>query len=233
MNESTHADEHGHEHKSALPSYINTPTSIGLGFLVILALLNFWHVLEESSFDLTTIGWVVLALVLGVTIGRLLAQHLSICTHAHFDNPKDISFILIVVFGSLVHTVFDGSVIHEGFGSSLSEGMIALIAIIGHEIVRTGILYKVLRTMSFPKLWSIISVFGVSVIGIASGFFISSVLSLERFEDIAHIVSGGLFIAVSVDLYYYLKYHHGTLKKGYLLIGVIVAFFLQFLHIEH
>ena len=208
-------------------------TSVGLGFLATISIAGFWHEIKESAFSVDSILISLVLILFGFLVGRSLAKHLSVCSHDHSDHPKDYWFIGIVVLGSLVHTFFDGSIVHEGFSESIVEGFILLLAILGHEIIRTIVLYKVLRVMSFPKKVAILSVFGVSLLGIFLGFTFSSIMSLGKYEGFGHLISGTLFVAVATDLFYYLRSHGGKIKKEFLFLGVLLVFVLHFLHIGH
>lgn len=208
-------------------------TSVGLGFLLALSFFGFWHEISETSFSKESIIFSLLAIASGLFVGKILAKHLSVCSHEHIDSPKDAGFLFLIVLGSLVHTIFDGSILHEGFSHSIQEGFIFLFAILGHEFVRTTILYKILRTMSFPKVVAGFSVFGISVLGILGGLFLSLIFSFEEYEGLAHIISGGLFVAVATDLYYYLKFHGGKIKWNFVFLGIIIVYIIQFFHIGH
>ncbi|MBP7845979.1 MAG: hypothetical protein KA007_00930 [Candidatus Pacebacteria bacterium] len=220
------------EQKTKKFKFLNM-SSLGLGFLATISVSSFWHEIEESAFSVDSILISLLFIVAGFLIGRSLAKHLSFCTHDHVDDAKDVWFLVIVVVGSLVHTFFDGSIVHEGFSVSIAEGSILLLAILGHEIIRTTVLYNVLRAMSFPKKIALLSVFGVSVLGIFLGFVFSSFISIGEYEGLGHLVSGALFVAVATDLFYYIKHHGGRIKMGFLIFGSILVFVINFLHIGH
>ena len=212
---------------------MNTPTSkkyfaksasIGLGFLLFLSLNQMYHFVHESDFSTGSIILGLSVLVCAVGVGRILAKHLSVCTHEHTDDV-DVTFILLLVIGSLIHTVFDGSVIHESFSNGVGEGVGVLSAIIFHEIIRTSILYRIIRVMGFKKSLALISVFGVSFLGIVGGYALGGFISqFHEYENIAHLVSGGMFIAVTTDLYYYIKHHYGKVSIAPVILGMVIAY---------
>lgn len=209
---------------STSKKYFAVSASIGLGFLVFLSLSQMFHYVDESGFSASSVVLGLTVLFGAVGLGRILAKHLSVCTHEHTDDV-DLTFILLLMVGSLIHTVFDGSVIHESFSSGIGEGLGVLSAILFHEVVRTSILYKVIRVMGFKKSLALISVFGVSVLGIAGGYVLGGFTSqFHEYEGVAHLVSGGMFIAVTTDLYYYIKHHYKKVSIAPVILGMVIAY---------
>ncbi len=205
-------------------SYMTKSASLGLGFLVFLSLSQMYHFVHESNFSLESIILGLSVLIFSVGVGRILAKHLSVCTHEHTDDV-DITFILLLVIGSLIHTIFDGSVIHESFSSGVAEGVGVLAAILFHEIVRTSILYRIIRLMGFKKSLALLSVFGVSFLGVAGGYALGGFISrFHEYESIAHLISGGMFVAVTTDLYYYIRYHYGKVRIVPVMSGMVIAY---------
>lgn len=212
--------------KEKSKKYFAYVASIGLGFLALLSCGQLSHFVEDggNTFSHLLIAGVVLGV--GVVVGRILATHLSVCTHEHTDDV-DVTFIALLVVGSLVHTIFDGSVIHEAFVSGVSQGAGVLGAILLHEVVRTSILYQVIRVMGFKKISAFFSVFGVSLLGILGGYALGGFIAgYQQYEGIAHLISGGMFIAVTTDLYFYVKHHFGKVHLVSLVAGVLLAILL-------
>lgn len=205
-------------------NYIAKSASLGLGFLVFLSLSQMYHFVHESGSNTGSLILATSVLGVGFVVGRILAKHLSVCTHEHTDDV-DITFIMLLVTGSLIHTAFDGSVIHESFSSGVGEGVGVLSAILFHEIIRTSILYRIIRVMGFKKYLALVSVFGVSFLGIAGGYVLGGFISqFHEYESVAHLVSGGMFIAVTTDLYYYIKHHYGKVSVVPVVLGMMVAY---------
>lgn len=209
---------------STSKKYFAKSASVGLGFLLFLSLSQMFHYVDESGFNTSSVVLGMTVLVGAVGLGRILAKHLSVCTHEHTDDI-DITFIVLLVAGSLIHTVFDGSVIHESFSNGVGEGVGVLSAILFHEIIRTSILYRIIRVMGFKKSLALISVFGVSFLGIAGGYALGGFISqFHEYESVAHLVSGGMFIAVTTDLYYYIKHHYGKVSVAPVILGMVIAY---------
>lgn len=207
-----------------IKKYVSGSASLGLGFLAYLSLSQVYHFVHESGFDVVSFLIAVSVLVCGVGVGHVLSKHLSVCTHDHTDDV-DITFILLLVVGSLVHTVFDGSVIHESFSSGIGEGVGVLFAILFHEIIRTTILYRIIRVMGFGTHMAFVSVFGVSIVGTIGGFILGGMISgYHEYEGVAHLISGGMFIAVTTDLYYYIKHHFGKINILFVVLGIVTAY---------
>ena len=197
--------------------------SFGSGFLLGLAGLLFFEFWSEGQFSVASFGFVALAILIGVFVGRTLAKHLSVCDHKHIDSPTDTIFIGLVFVGSLLHTFFDGSVVHAAFAKNIIDGAIVLFAILGHEVIRTTVLYKIVRTFGFPRIVSGAIVFGVSALGIALGFFVSSFLEVARYEHVTTLISGGMFIAIATDLFFYGSHNHKKIIWWQCLLGVVAV----------
>lgn len=209
--------------------YFLYSASVGLGFLTFLSFDQLYHFVHESGFQAGSIVLAFLVLMCGVFVGKMLAKHLSVCTHEHTDDV-DVTFIILLVIGSLVHTVFDGSVVHEAFRNGTGEGLGVVGAILLHEVVRTSILYKVIRVMGFKKSLALISVFGVSFLGIFGGYLLGDFIEqYHQYESIAHLISGGMFVAVTTDLYYYIKHHFGKVSILPVILGMITAYLIGLL----
>lgn len=202
-------------------------TSLGVGFLVVLIVTSFFHELSESSYEPAVVFYGLLAISLGVVVGKFLAVHVSVCDHVHLDNSKDLSFLLIVCLTSLGHTIIDGSVLHSAWLLSTSAGIFALLAIAGHEIFRTGVLFSVLRAMGFPKWLSGFSVFGISITGLLIGFILGGFLDLGSYEGFVHILSIFFYTIVVTDVFLFLKKHYEGIAYPFLFLGVIIGLIVE------
>jgi hypothetical protein len=202
-------------------------TSLGIGFLVVLIIISFFHELSESSYDLGTLLYGLLAIGFGILVGKFLAVHVSVCDHAHLDNSKDLSFLLVVCLTSFGHTIIDGSVLDSAWSLSTSAGIFALLAIVGHEIFRTGVLFSVLRAMGFPKWVSGLSVFGISITGLLIGFILGGFLDLGSYEGFVHIISIFFYTIVVTDVFLFLKKHYEGIAYIFLFIGAIIGLIVE------
>ncbi len=202
-------------------------TSLGVGFLVVLIITSFFHELSESSYELSVILYGALAIALGIAVGRFLAVHVSVCDHVHLDNSKDLSFLLVVCLTSFGHTIIDGSVLDSAWSLSTSAGIFALLAIVGHEIFRTGVLFSVLRAMGFPKWVSGLSVFGISIAGLLIGFILGGFLDLGSYEGFVHIISIFFYTIVVTDVFLFLKKHYEGIAYVFLFIGAIIGLIVE------
>jgi hypothetical protein len=202
-------------------------TSLGVGFLVVLIITSFLGELSESSYETSTVLFGIFAIVFGVVIGKFLAVHVSVCDHVHLDNTKDFSFLLVVCLTSLGHTIVDGSVLWSTWSLSVSAGVFALLAIMGHEIFRTGVLFSVLRAMGFPKWVSGLSVFGISIAGLLIGFILGGFLNLDSYEGFVHILSIFFYTIVVTDVFIFLKKHYGGIAYSFLFLGAIIGLVVE------
>lgn len=219
-------------------------TPIGVGFLSFLVIEGFLeHQREGVLFSVETL--ILLAFVLvGFFLGKVLAKHIACgCDHNHShdehnkdesDSEKKIDFIFLfsVALAGIFHTMIDGAVLGEVFGSSVF--WVVLLSISLHEIIRVSSLMVSIRDMGYTRVASFLAVPFSTVVGISVGLFLQSRFqeSFESNAEILHFFSAGLYSLVITDLVLWLRSRFGLNKYNILLmiIGFILAILLSVPH---
>lgn len=208
---------------------INKNTTIlmlGLGFLVALSVGSFFHEIKESP-SFSSVFLSLFLLLLGVLFAQKFAKHFDCgCDHKH---SEDRVFIGSVLLASLVHTTFDGGILHL---TQKEEGvtvfLVVLLTIFIHEVIRMTTLMSVLSDMGYKKIQRWLYVFGVSVFGFALGGLFSFFLGekIEQAEMLIHLTTGFLYAIIATDVFLFIRKRY---KVNYMLVfvGLVVAMLLE------
>lgn len=219
-------------------------TPVGVGFLSFLVIEGFWEHKEGGDlFSFETLILLIFVLV-GIFLGKRLAKHIACgCNHNHShdehnnnesDGEKKIDFIFLfsVAFAGVFHTMIDGAVLGEVFGSPVF--WVVLLSISLHELIRVSSLMVSLRDMGYTRLASFLSVPFSTIVGISIGLLLQNRFheSFESNAETLHFFSAGLYSLVITDLVLWLKSRFGLNKYNTLLIviGFILAILLSVPH---
>lgn len=202
---------------------------VGLGFLAVLSGGSFFHEVKESG-TVFSVLLSVLLLFLGIFFARKFAKHFDYgCDHTH---GTDRIFIGSVLLASLIHTTFDGSILHL---TQKKEGwtmfFVVLATIVIHELIRMSAIMEILGDMGYSKKQIWLYVFFVSLLGFVSGIVLAGIFgeAVEGGEGFVHLATGFLYSIIATDIFLFIKKRY---QISYFLVsaGAIVAVVLESLH---
>lgn len=201
----------------------------GLGFLTILSLGSFRHEIKEEG-TLFSFVFSIFLICSAIFIARKFAKHFDYgCDHTH---GTDRVFIGSILLASLIHTTFDGSILHL---TQKEEGwamfFVVLATIVIHEFIRISAIMGILGDMGYSKKQRWIYVFFVSLIGFILGIVLAGVFgeAVEGGEGFVHLATGFLYSIIATDIFLFIKNRY---QISYFLVslGAVFAIVLESLH---